>query len=218
MERFEEFLKAYTKTINNEIFRWNLKPHDKEDAFQAIALKLYQSYESILKKAVVTSNPEAYTIGAIKRAAKQEIMEEIVGYSHLHKDQKNLAAKMRDASFMVGTMSAEPDEDSYGDWYNATGSVPSAEAVAIAAMTAFDPWPYIDKLSERQRTCMTLKYFNELTVAEIVEKTGHSPKKVQAALSHGMRNIRIMMGVEYAGKRGAPRGAKVGVKRESVPS
>lgn len=205
-DTLEELLNAHSNAIHSEIYRWNLKPQDKEDAYQAIALKLLQSFAALMKSAADTNNPRAYIMASVKRTARQEIMEEIVGYSHRHSDQKSLAQKMRDAAFMVGTMSAEPDAESYGDWYNKTGSIPSAEHVVVTAMSAINPWQYIDKLSDRQRLCMTLRYYNELMVPEVAAKTGYTYKQVEAALAHGMKNVRAMMGVEYKGKRGTPKG------------
>ncbi len=55
-------------------------------------------------------------------------------------------------------------------------------------------WPHIQDLSPRQRAVVVLRYYEQLSEAEIAETLGCSRGNVKATAHHALKNLRIALG------------------------
>lgn len=219
---FEEFLDRYKGMIYNAITRWKILDHERDDAFQEVVIQLFKDYPGMCDSGAGKRDFEAWKTACAKRSIIKALSD-FCGFSHV-KPGKNNSAKMREATAPAGDFFASTgkDDSGYRDNGNAVslavllagGVLPSAEDQYLEALDSANIWAVVDSFTASQRDCLTLKYYNGMDNKSISSKLGVTTKQVETALSNGLANLRKHYGVEYAGKRGAPKGSKVGEARK----
>jgi RNA polymerase sigma-70 factor (sigma-E family) len=74
--------------------------------------------------------------------------------------------------------------------------VPAADAVVLQAATSATTTAAVTALPARQRACVVLHYYGELSVADVAEVLDISANSVKTHLQRGLASLRISLGSE----------------------
>jgi RNA polymerase sigma factor (sigma-70 family) len=202
-EMLQEHYSAAARTVAAEARRWRVNPDDVEDIFQRTMAKIVQ-YPIDFTGA---RNPEGLFFSSVKRACQRELYT----YRGFRGNGKSTGvSKAKRDTFAAGLFQALDREDANVLDERMLPLMPSAED-AFFHDHRFDAlWDAVDGLSPLQRTTMTLRYREELDVADIALRLGISEQKVNWTVAEGLRKLRRRMN---PGKAGYP-SAKLGERRK----
>lgn len=176
-----------------EARKWFFQDSELEDIFQGTCARVLQ-YPPDLED---VRDHDAFMVAHVRFHARTVAMR-LRGFHNGEKRPQAVKAKGEQDTEAVGLYQHVDQEETdmiYDERILPT--MPSAEDAYMATLPRAprkDIRGAMEGLTERQRTAVTLKFYEELDEADIAIKMGLTPKQVSNALSQGLYRMRNALG------------------------
>lgn len=188
----DELIKQYWVQIGwlvrAEARRWHTSEEDMEDVFQDTVARILR-YPPKMERA---KSPEKYFLGYVQLNAKTVIMT-LRGYHNGDKRPQSVKAEGEQNTKPAGLYQPNPEGDSSLMDERILPLVPSAEDTYLATLPNKRQEALrgaLETLPERQRTAVTLRYYEALSVDEVASEMGLTVRQAYNALGAGMALLR----------------------------
>jgi len=180
---YDTLYTKYRPLVHSAAMKGGVRYGEIDDFIQEVFLEIARCWEDLQDK------EDGYQVASLKRGAKFAL-------THWHghsRGGKTATAVLRESIFPMGSFQDPSDPTQLNS--SETRFLPSSESAedswfqGTQVTQADSMWEASKQLSDRQRECVTLRYYNELTIDEIMAKTGLSKRQVAAGVSDGVARL-----------------------------
>ena len=139
--------------------------------------------------------PTAYLVTRDRELARDVVQEALMktyqAWSRLD-DERNATAYARKVVVNTGISwgRKKSTREIVTDFFGSPGADPSAEDIAGGAVSRDWVWGELGALPARQRAALVLRFYEDLSIAEIADILNCSEGTIKSQLSRGLRRLR----------------------------